>query len=42
MKKFKRVMLAMVVTLSLTAISALAQDDDPYPDQATAQDQSSS
>ena len=31
MKKFKRVMLAMVVTLSLTAISALAQDDDPYP-----------
>ena len=40
MKKFKRVMLAMVVTLSLTAISALAQDDDPYSDQATAPDQS--
>ena len=41
MKKFKRADAGdLVVTLSSTAISALAQDHDPYSDQATAPDQS--
>jgi len=39
MKSFKRVMLAMFLMLSLTAISTLAQDEEPYPDQNQAQDQ---
>jgi len=39
MKSLKRVMLAMFLTLSLTAISALAQDEEPYPDQGQVQDQ---
>jgi hypothetical protein len=39
MKSLKRVMLAMFLTLSLTAISALAQDEEAYPDQDQVQDQ---
>jgi FecR protein len=42
MKKLKRVMLAMSLALSLTAIAARAQDEEPYPDQSPVQDQPSS
>jgi hypothetical protein len=39
MNNLKRGMLAIFLMLSVTAISALAQDEDSYPDQAPAQDQ---
>jgi len=39
MKNLKRVMRTMFLVLSLTAISAWAQDEEPYPDQQPAPEQ---